>query len=136
MKDDVRQLQALLIEKNRKYGDSVRQPGRLSSVPIEERLLVRADDKLSRIASSQHDDAEDAWLDLAGYMVLLVAVRTGLPTRDGIELACAMLSCVEYHDLGDKPLDAFIEILPQVQGVMRDACALSIARRALDARRG
>ena len=61
----------LLLEKNRKYGNSAIDPVRVFSQadPLEQ-LKVRMDDKLSRIQSSQADDNEDAYLDLLGYLVL------------------------------------------------------------------
>lgn len=66
----------LLVEKNRKYGDSALQPLRLfSRADAVEQLRVRIDDKLSRIRSAQADDAEDAELDLLGYLVLLRIAR-------------------------------------------------------------
>jgi len=61
----------MLIDKNRKYGNSALDPVRIFSKadPLEQ-LRVRMDDKLSRIRSSQDDDTEDAEIDLLGYLVL------------------------------------------------------------------
>ena len=61
----------LLLEKNRKYGDSALNPKRVFSKasPIEQ-INVRIDDKISRIMSAQDDDTEDAELDLIGYLIL------------------------------------------------------------------
>lgn len=69
----------LLLDKNRKYGDSAINPVRIfSSADAVEQINVRIDDKLSRIASNQGDDTEDAELDLIGYLVLKrVAMRAG-----------------------------------------------------------
>jgi hypothetical protein len=67
----------LLLEKNRQYGDSALNPVRIFSRcgPVEQ-INVRIDDKLSRIAAKQADDAEDAELDLIGYLILKrVAMR-------------------------------------------------------------
>lgn len=66
------EITAVLLEKNRKYGDSALNPVRLFSKasPIEQ-LKVRLDDKLSRLASGQTDDTEDVELDLLGYLVML-----------------------------------------------------------------
>lgn len=67
----------LLLDKNRKYGGSALKPVRIFSTagPVEQ-LNVRIDDKLSRIASAQADDREDAELDLIGYLILKrVAMR-------------------------------------------------------------
>lgn len=64
-------LKAMLLEKNRQYGNSALEPVRIFSKasPVEQ-LGVRMDDKLSRIRSGQPDDTEDARWDLAGYLVL------------------------------------------------------------------
>jgi hypothetical protein len=73
----------LLLEKNRKYGDSALNPVRIfSAVDPVEQINVRIDDKLSRIAANQDDDAEDAELDLIGYLVLKrVAMRPVKPAE-------------------------------------------------------
>lgn len=61
----------MLLEKNRKYGDSAINPVRIfSRSDAIEQINVRIDDKLSRIASGQGDDTEDAELDLIGYLIL------------------------------------------------------------------
>lgn len=61
----------MLLEKNRKYGDSALRPVRVFSRadPIEQ-INVRIDDKLSRMQSSQSDEDEDVDLDLIGYLIL------------------------------------------------------------------
>jgi hypothetical protein len=61
----------LLIEKNKKYGNSALQPKRIfsSASPIEQ-INVRIDDKLSRIANQNEGEDEDVELDLIGYLVL------------------------------------------------------------------
>lgn len=65
-------IKALLLTKNRQYGDSALNPVRIFSQadPIEQ-IKVRIDDKLSRLASGQLDDVEDVISDLIGYLVLL-----------------------------------------------------------------
>ena len=70
--ETVTSLGRMLLDKNRKYGNSALDPLRVHSqaTPIEQ-LKVRADDKLSRLRSAQADDAEDALLDYIGYMILL-----------------------------------------------------------------
>lgn len=64
-------IKSMLIDKNRKYGNSAIAPKRIfsSADPIEQ-INVRIDDKLSRIASGQADDTEDAETDLIGYLIL------------------------------------------------------------------
>ncbi len=67
------QLQDLLEEKNKAYGDSSLNPIRLfSKVSAAKSLCVRIDDKLSRIKNRGIvDDTEDSLMDLIGYLVLL-----------------------------------------------------------------
>ena len=64
-------IQAMLIAKNRKYGDAALNPNQIfSSVPPMELINVRLDDKLSRIRNRQNDEDEDVELDLIGYLLL------------------------------------------------------------------
>lgn len=64
-------IQALLLEKNRRYGDSALSPVRIfSKADSVEQLKVRIDDKISRVASNQSDEDEDVIIDLIGYLVL------------------------------------------------------------------
>lgn len=63
---------AILIDKNRKYGNSALDPVRIfSRADKAEQIRVRIDDKLSRIRNQQADDDEDAELDLLCYQILL-----------------------------------------------------------------
>lgn len=65
------ELADFLIDKNRAYGDSALNPIRVfSQAGATEQLLVRIDDKLSRISQGNADN-EDAILDLLGYLILL-----------------------------------------------------------------
>jgi hypothetical protein len=67
----VDEIKELLLEKNKRYGDSALNPVRIfSKCSSEEALLVRMDDKLSRIRTMDPDDAEDVYLDLIGYLIL------------------------------------------------------------------
>ena len=64
-------LAEILKSKNRQYGNSFADPVRIfSKASPEEALLIRIDDKLSRIARGQ-DAGEDTILDLIGYLILL-----------------------------------------------------------------
>lgn len=74
--DVMDRIKALLIEKNLAYGDSATDPIRLfSGASAEEQILVRIDDKLSRIARGHEFQGEDTITDLVGYLVLLLVVR-------------------------------------------------------------
>lgn len=69
-------IKSMLIDKNRKYGNSALEPIRCfsKSDPVEQ-IKVRIDDKISRLKSGQSDDTEDVELDLLGYLVLLRIAR-------------------------------------------------------------
>ena len=63
-------IRTLLLEKNRAYGDSAINPVRIfSSASPTEQILVRMDDKLSRISRGEAM-GEDIVNDLIGYLVL------------------------------------------------------------------
>jgi len=61
----------MLVEKNAAYGNSALEPVRIfSKASPTEQILVRIDDKLSRLARGSAA-GEDVVLDLIGYLVLL-----------------------------------------------------------------
>jgi hypothetical protein len=65
------QIAAMLIEKNRAYGDSALRPlGIFARGSAEDLIRVRIDDKLNRIRNQPEAFGEDAVLDLIGYLVL------------------------------------------------------------------
>lgn len=65
------EIRDILVAKNQAYGDSAINPVRIfSQADTREQLLVRIDDKLSRIARGG-EVGEDVVLDLIGYLVLL-----------------------------------------------------------------
>ena len=69
--EEVNDILEMLLEKNRKYGDSALNPVRIfsRSDPLEQ-INVRLDDKLSRILNRQDDEDEDPEEDLLGYLIL------------------------------------------------------------------
>jgi hypothetical protein len=74
-------LKAMLLAKNAAYGDSALAPLRVFSKasPVEQ-ILVRLDDKLSRLARGSAA-GEDVELDLLGYLILLrIARKNGKAT--------------------------------------------------------
>lgn len=80
--DEIKQL---LLEKNKKYGDSALNPNRIfSKASSVEQLLVRIDDKLNRIQKGAGLLAsdEDVIQDLIGYLVLL-KIALSRTTEDG-----------------------------------------------------
>ncbi len=69
-------IRTLLIEKNRKYGNSALEPiGIFSQASPQEIISQQIDHKLARIKSGQSDDTEDSILDLIGYLILLRIAR-------------------------------------------------------------
>jgi hypothetical protein len=69
----------MLLEKNKAYGSSFSNPLRVFAKGLsnEAQLLVRLDDKLSRISRGAAA-GEDVVLDLIGYLVLLRVTRNRL----------------------------------------------------------
>ena len=62
-------LKAFLIEKNKRYGDSVLEPNNtFSKLSLGDQINIRMDDKLNRIKNSDKERMND-YVDLMGYMV-------------------------------------------------------------------
>ena len=73
--DVLANIEEMLVEKNRAYGDSALNPIRVfSKADSEEQILVSIDDKLSRLARGDAA-GEDVVRDLVGYLVLLLLSR-------------------------------------------------------------
>lgn len=69
--EECKKIATLLISKNRSYGNSVLKPLLVfSKASSEERINIRIDDKLSRIARGDYSMQEDTELDLIGYLIL------------------------------------------------------------------
>jgi len=72
-------LAELLISKNAKYGNSALEPKRIfSKASAVEQILVRLDDKLSRMANQSDLEDEDIVEDLLGYLVLLKIAKNDI----------------------------------------------------------
>lgn len=73
----IAEVTAVLRVKNAHYGNSALAPKQIASrASAGEALRVRIDDKLSRWANCPEGESdEDTVLDLAGYFVLLIALR-------------------------------------------------------------
>jgi hypothetical protein len=70
------ELANMLVEKNRAYGNSVGDPiPCFSRLGWEERMRVRMDDKISRLMRGKEYQGDDTMLDLAGYILLMRAIR-------------------------------------------------------------
>lgn len=79
-------VQAMLLKKNEKYGDSAINPIRLfSTASTVEQIYVRLDDKLNRIKQSngKWTDDEDVIMDIIGYLVLLKIAKNNDDKWDG-----------------------------------------------------
>lgn len=90
----------LLLDKNRKYGDSALNPNRIFSKasPVEQ-IFVRIDDKLSRISKGAGLIAndEDVINDLIGYLVLLkIALKQQEDKWDGSDIEPDLKSWEEF----------------------------------------
>lgn len=69
--DQLNEIKQRLTTKHEAYGDAEDFITVFSKSTAIDRLQISIDDKLSRIANHQADDAEDAETDLLGYLVLL-----------------------------------------------------------------
>lgn len=70
--EECEKVRQMLLDKNRKYGNSALNPLRLfSKSDTLEQIRVRIDDKLSRLRTMDPWDTEDVELDLIGYLILL-----------------------------------------------------------------
>ena len=72
IEEECETIKAVLLKKNKEYGDSAINPVRIFSKadPIEQ-INVRIDDKLSRINNKRIKEIEeDTELDLIGYLIL------------------------------------------------------------------
>ena len=75
LREVLAELESMLLAKNEAYGDSALSPVRVfSRAGTIEQLLVRIDDKLSRLARGTAS-GEDVEHDLLGYLVLLRIAR-------------------------------------------------------------
>ena len=69
-------IQEMLIQKNRAYGDSALDPVRIfSKSDAVEQIYVRIDDKLSRVKRGHEYPGDDTIKDLVGYLVLLLVAK-------------------------------------------------------------
>ena len=65
------EIRDMLVDKNRKYGDSALHPIRIfAKSDTVEQIRVRLDDKLNRMRNQQADEDEDVINDLIGYLIL------------------------------------------------------------------
>ena len=75
--DKCSEIEQMLVEKNRAYGNSATEPLRIfSQVDSSEGIRIRIDDKLSRIRNRAK--GEDSIKDLVGYLILLMIVEEGM----------------------------------------------------------
>ena len=77
IKSKCKKLEALLLEKNDKYGDASLEPINIfSKCNAVASIKARIDDKLKRIMNAGPiDDTEDTLQDLAGYLILLMIAQ-------------------------------------------------------------
>ena len=67
-------IKAMLLEKNKSYGNSVFDPINIfSKNDWKEQIGVRIDDKLNRLKKGSAFEEEDTIKDLIGYLIILRA---------------------------------------------------------------
>ena len=75
-------LKALLIEKNKRYGDSALKPLRIFSKADAEGIKVRLDDKLNQIIQGGGDIRKNDVADLMGCLTLFAVARDWTDFKD------------------------------------------------------
>lgn len=69
-------LKEMLLEKNRKYGDSALSTGSAFDISPVLAIKARINDKISRLKNDNKDEDEDIIKDLLGYFILLrIAIK-------------------------------------------------------------
>ena len=107
-----------LANKNLAYGNSALEPVRIfSKASTEEQLLVRIDDKLSRLARGS-DAGEDVVHDLLGYLVLLRIAQKRAPLTQEEQGAVIEQSSSSYVYVGPFVGKRVILVLDEVSGVV------------------
>lgn len=75
----------LLLEKNRRYGDSALKPENYFAEGKNDELIkVRIDDKINRIKNSKTLRKNDV-VDLTGYLILLMATKEWISFKELID---------------------------------------------------
>lgn len=119
------QIKDLLISKNLKYGDSALNPSRIfSKSSAVEQILVRIDDKLSRIqrGAGLLASDEDVINDLIGYLVLL-KIAMSKNKLDVSQVSMKYETSVNGY-YGEDPWDGIdIEPVNQYINSLKVACA-------------
>lgn len=107
----------ILVDKNAAYGNSALDPVRVfSRASTEEQILVRLDDKLSRLQRGSEYPGDDTITDLVGYLVLLLVAR-------GAAVAEPETS---------QPIEKFHPTNPNVAGSVREHSETSVIMNAED----
>jgi hypothetical protein len=79
-------LDALLVEKNRRYGDSALNPQNICyKGGATDSILIRIDDKLGRIKNNTGELRKNDIVDLMGYLTLLCVSKDWLDFKDLID---------------------------------------------------
>jgi hypothetical protein len=69
-------LAEFLVEKNKRYGNSALDPIRVfSKLDSEQGMLIRIDDKITRIYNNCDSPRKNDFVDMLGYIILLCVYR-------------------------------------------------------------
>jgi len=111
------EIKNLLLEKNRKYGNSALDPRRIfSKADAIEQIKVRIDDKLNRIANQQSDEDEDVVQDLMGYLVLLrVAHKLRQLEEESASWGCDGDDCCDDVASEETLQDTFERVMEEIE---------------------
>ena len=113
IREECAAIATMLTEKNRKYGNAVIEPVSVfSRSGALERINVRIDDKLQRMANRQDDEDEDVEKDLIGYLLYRRVMRRLIadsnPPCPGCGVADGQyhkVDCSELPDASESRMD-------------------------------
>ena len=89
--ETVDRLRDMLLKKNASYGNSALEPVRIfSHCDPTEQIRTRIDDKLSRLIKGHEMANEDTYIDLWGYLTLLI-IAEDIKPRIADDVAEAMV---------------------------------------------
>ena len=117
-----REIGKLVAEKNKSYGDSFRESGKIiqllypNGIPVEKYTsvlaLIRILDKIQRLVTDPSYNGENSWGDIAGYAILMLGygkekmVQKEFQFRDPMRIDEKTSGPVETCILAIDPFDA------------------------------
>ena len=127
------EIKAMLIMKNRSYGNSAAEPVNIFSRtnPLEQ-IRIRIDDKLKRIRDGHEYGTDDTKLDLIGYLILerCVGMTPRVEKLDGLPSVQEKIDSFRvYEQPGNSCSEEFEKAENELDQEMADKCIRKTIRR-------